>query len=429
MSGPATYSGRLALGVTQEYDYAIDDVLLSGAYGHSIFRDTVDTPCVWTLTDDDADDDAYDYVRVELEERGLVGNFALTWDYIDTANKLTIAEAKILQDNGHELVHHSKTHGDITGGSPSEWDKFLAETLTNADAFEAANLRIDSFKDPGTWSGEFETDTLDKTLNRYGRAMRSRYAAWSGYYNGDVFNYTLARPVLHHYGPGAAITIDEITSLATLQGVIDNGIKYQGLVYMETHARNFDTADHLTKANFEAMLDYVVTKRDAGLLTCMTYTQAIYAGLGPRTNLLADPFFEESVTGTYVGWSVAAPGAGAPVIAAGGDGGARKITINNANAVQQQIRADNLRTVELYAVGRPANAAATSTARVEFRQVDSAGNTVVTRTVAIALAASTTWQPIRAFTRMDPRAVRCIVLLTSPDATYSEWSTPALMRA
>jgi len=72
------------------------------------------------------------------------------------------------------------------------------------------------------------------------------------------------------------------TGLATLQGAVDLAVNSGSTVCLYGHrivTPVVDTGNELSVADFRALIDYIVTKRDAGLLDVVTRTQWV-AGLG-----------------------------------------------------------------------------------------------------------------------------------------------------
>lgn len=365
------------------------------------------------------DADLYDLTAAtDLAARGIPWGFAITTNFVGSAgNKLTWDQVRTIRELGHEIVAHSKTHTN-----PASWAQFVDETEGCRDLIAAENLYCDSFKEPGPFAGAYKIDLDAERDSDIMRQYRKLFAHQSGYDISDHMNYTRPLPVLHRYGRGAVLTVDAITSLATLTGAVDNAIKYGGLTVFAGHSRNLGVAGSLSIANWTALMDYIAAKRDAGLLDCLTPTGAHFAQRGTKVNLLHDSLLLESATGALHGaWQVS----GAPTIVAGPDG-ANAVRTDATNQVWQYPRANNLRTVAFR--GRARAASGTATARVVLRSADVVGGvTHANRDIQVAVT-DAAWTTVRGQITMDPRATGLRVWLYRAAGSAVDWSDVELVK-
>ena len=79
------------------------------------------------LTFDDGYDDAYEYAFRLLKQRGMVGTFFVTTDFVERAGYMTWNQIVEMADAGMEIAAHSSNHADFTRISPTELRRQLVE--------------------------------------------------------------------------------------------------------------------------------------------------------------------------------------------------------------------------------------------------------------------------------------------------------------
>jgi peptidoglycan/xylan/chitin deacetylase (PgdA/CDA1 family) len=79
------------------------------------------------LTFDDGYDDVYEYAFQKLRQRGMVGTFFVTTDFVERPGYLTWAQIQEMADAGMEIAAHSSNHADFTRISPAELRRQLVE--------------------------------------------------------------------------------------------------------------------------------------------------------------------------------------------------------------------------------------------------------------------------------------------------------------
>lgn len=395
---------------------------LSSLYKSSVFDSQTFRRAGIVICWDDGDAASYSTVFDLLKQRGLIGNFAPHSDGIDTASHVTTAQLKEMHDAGYEILNHSKTHTDPTAAA-DPWANFQTELSDAQTALEAKNLWVDSFKQPGTWTGDYYFDTEAKLDTRQGLLFKKLFAAAALYWNPGRFMSELRpAPSTHRWGPGASIIQDEST-LVALQAAVDRAITFGGLLVMGGHPRNLDTASHLSVADYTTFLDYVKAKRDAGYIDDLTFTGATYAAKAEsKINLLRDPFFEDSVAaGDFVpAWLKSS---GTPTLIAGGGSIGSAAKVSNANILGQAFLAHNLRTLCIEGKVKSFSGAA-STARVKCQWYDGASTDYINKNTDIAVSGGN-WTSYRIYTRGDPRAAAFILKFYAansgdPDVLFSD---------
>jgi len=79
------------------------------------------------LTFDDGYDDNYEYAFPMLKERGMVGTFYITTDFVGNPGYMTWEQIKEMADAGMEIAAHSANHADFAAISPNELRRQLVE--------------------------------------------------------------------------------------------------------------------------------------------------------------------------------------------------------------------------------------------------------------------------------------------------------------
>ncbi|MFN8632616.1 MAG: polysaccharide deacetylase family protein [Chloroflexota bacterium] len=79
------------------------------------------------LTFDDGYDDVYDYAFQALRQRGMVGTFFITTDFVERPGYLSWAQIQEMADAGMEIAAHSLNHPDFRRLGPAELNRQLAQ--------------------------------------------------------------------------------------------------------------------------------------------------------------------------------------------------------------------------------------------------------------------------------------------------------------
>lgn len=378
----------------------------AGLYGSAAFPGAV--VC---LRFDDCPQVDNDVIAPLLASRQLPATFSIIGNRVGTAGNLTLTQILALHQAGHEIANHSWFHNP--SGIPGSYAALQADTtptddlLTNYDAENGRIWTPDTFVQPGSWIGSYFWDDAAKLAPNTdtGRWMRSRYAVVAGYVVPDKLPGDTGRsfPVRAdtRIGGSAHLTASDLTSSSTVTAAIDAAILYKSQLTLLVHAADLDTAGKLTTAQLTTVLDYLVTKRAAGELDVTTLATANYAARGARPNLMVDPTFTASVTGSLKGGWVAV-GTGA-AIEAGGQTGNRAV-VGYANGLSWRYPALNVRSVEITGYVQPVSGSVASLARIQVQQGPSGSSSYLNRAALSSFNAPVNvWTPFRCIARVDPR--------------------------
>lgn len=308
------------------------------------------------LRSDDSGDEELNIMTPELNSRGLNGTFAesLLIDDPGTYTRLTATQIQTMAAQGHEIANHSTHHDDPTSSALA-----VARIAEMQSLLLAQDIHCDSFIQPGTWlDNHMGIYTADEAESRwYGNLMRGNFAA-SGAYVDDPSKLGITHPfpAFRKYG-GEHQENDDAATAAAVQAQIDEVIARNGYLHILIHGYLLNEPGQMTTATYQTILNYIQTKRNAGLLDVLTFTGALYAERGPYINLIADPGFELSATGALVGWEVFL---GAPAIVAPGAGipfdGVNVAQVNNANMLRWRCPNNTFRKGELLIRARSSGA-------------------------------------------------------------------------
>lgn len=355
-------------------------------------------------------------VKPLLDARYLPGGFAVIQGRLDNSingppANLTTAQVQQMQADGHEIMCHTRNHTDPSvQANPLAF--FVDETVTVAADLRAQNLYINSWVQPGTWTGIWNFDSLAKLSGITGRLLKKTYGAAEAYVAEDTNQLGgQPRPSRFRYGvlhqDGTAPGVD----LAALESLVKSSMRYGGRLEILFHTFYFDTTGRLTTADFTAFLDYLQGLRDAGIIDVLTPTTAIYAAVGTtKPNLLGDYSFEDVAAGTTY---PLAPGASSPAwynvansaSSVGGVGRDKQnaAQVSQANTLRQEIQAQNsTRSLRFDAWARNSSTSGSVTARVTLEGIQANNATPIVSKVITASVAQTYTQMTALF-GTDPR--------------------------
>lgn len=368
---------------------------------------------------DDGDQRDHELVFPLLKARGLVAGTSLVSQNLDGGENLTVAQAHELQANGWEILCHSRSHEDNLTAAPKPYRKFVAETAGAKTDLEELGLNVQSFQQPGTWTGRYYFDTPEKLDTRAGRLLRETFAASFAFIRYDLWNYVRPLPVGERHG--GALAGGDTLSLETLRGAVDNAIRYGALAHFRFHSNKIGKSGGVPEDAFTSFLDYVQDATESGLVANLTPTAAMFATRGDAsTNLLGDGSFEQSATGSLRHWVAT----GSPTVQTG-PAGKYLAGVDVSNNVSQFLRSENLRSLRFEGLARGTSGAA-ATARVIVRFADADGNSVAE---ADHRAPAADWTKVRFTVGSHPgaRYVR-VWLHHSGSGPQLEWDDVRLTR-
>lgn len=254
-------------------------------------------------------DHALDPLRTTLwplmVARGLPGSVGVVTRSVENPaagyepSTTTWAQLQTMMSQGLEVWAHSCTHSNGTS--------LFDEIVTSKAELEAHNIRVMGWQQPGApatyGAGHTSVASMD---DEAGRLIRSTYGLFESSIAGS------SRRTLPTYGCWGHdhVTIDDLT-YPVVKDIIDLAINMKVGVQLVIHPGLTGTAGHISLADMTSVMDYAVTKRDAGVLEVLTATGLAFAdpSHSRRLDLVADGTFEGLSTGTLgYGWSESAAG-------------------------------------------------------------------------------------------------------------------------
>ena len=94
---------------------------------------------------DDGNDTDYLVARKVFLKQGAAASFAVVTDWINTKNYLTVSQLLELQNDGFEIMSHTKTHPDLKGLTE---EQIASELSASKEALEGWGLRINNLVYP-----------------------------------------------------------------------------------------------------------------------------------------------------------------------------------------------------------------------------------------------------------------------------------------
>jgi len=227
---------------------------------------------VLSLRFDDGKPRDYSFIYTQLTVRSLIAGFAIIRDRINTSISLTLAQLKIMQTAGMEIMCHTYSHrSDPTGLS-----EFARETALAVEEMRMMGLNVDSWVQPGPWTGDYFTMMRSGTTffgTPEDNIMRNYFKAWEGY----RLNTDRVLPITGDNRYGAWHYLGDERSLVDLKALVDSCITNQKGLEILFHSNNIGAVGKISEADFASFLDYVQTKVIAGTLTVLTPTQQLFA--------------------------------------------------------------------------------------------------------------------------------------------------------
>ena len=174
----------------------------------------------------------------------------------------TWADAVVWQDNGMEFFTHGMDH---TMYSPANYQGMKNDLLTPLATAKANGMDVKGWAMPGLGDAAAFDGLLvpDDWRGSAGRLIMSNYPLAEAY-SGPTCVPITSEPNMYLYGRGH-VTIDTQT-LDALKKYVDLCVIEKKSCRFMAHCGSIGTAGHITLADYTAFLDYVVAKRDAGLL-------------------------------------------------------------------------------------------------------------------------------------------------------------------
>ena len=228
---------------------------------------------------DDNSETVYTNAYPLLLERGLVSTLALVANKLGTwaeQPKLTDANVITMAQNGNEIGNHSYNHLD-TPANATEWEYEIGAAKTKMETDYGYSCF--NFIKPGSWA---TMPTRDMPIGKY---LMQNYPYYEGY-DGDKYT---SRPNERRF----AYTHDtgDDQTLVRLKEKIDIICAEKLSMIMMFHWVGYEGMG-ISTADFTSFLDYIVEKRDAGLLENVTDLGLMAARVGEPKNILTNGSFE-----------------------------------------------------------------------------------------------------------------------------------------
>lgn len=203
------------------------------------------------ITQDDGWDTSYTVAFPACQARGIPQSHYLIHNLIGTAGYITLAQAQTMRAAGDYLGLHGATR----------WDTNLSLIASDKAGLVAMGIDTAHAAFPEGQIG-FGTSWTATVAELDAQGVKSARLAGG------------ATPTLRHRTHRHCITsypLNNTMTLAQAQAAVDAAIESNGTVFFYGHKYG-GTADALTwvTADFTALLDYVVAKRDAGLVSVTT---------------------------------------------------------------------------------------------------------------------------------------------------------------
>ena len=231
-----------------------------------------------------------------FQARGLVASVTHNTDMaLQTTGDETWDSIRTYVENGIEIWSHSSSHLDPTGKG---YEHLIYELVESKEKIESEEIKCMGWAMPGTTPTTDETpyggDGLTKFEDFYetdaGRIVTRTYGI------SETDAGSIYRPLVPGLYHGLNhITIDKL-NVSQVKREIDLAIDYGlGIEFMQ-HPWVLDNEGILTTAQFAEILDYVVEKRDEGLLEVLTPSSLVFADkrTDHRLSLITNGDFKES---------------------------------------------------------------------------------------------------------------------------------------
>ncbi len=195
-----------------------------------------------TFSYDDGSKDDLRLIEI-FNKNNLKGTFNLNSDRLLNGNGITVSDAKMMLDTGHEIAVHGKYHKANGISRPIDG---IRDVLTCRDELEnALGQIIRGMAYPDTGITNFANGTDYKTVREYLKNLGIVYSRTLG---GDNNRFELPSdwyswmPSFHHNNPDADAIIDEFLSI----DLEDNyhAMRHPRLLYIWGHSFEFTANDN-----------------------------------------------------------------------------------------------------------------------------------------------------------------------------------------
>ena len=221
--------------------------------GNTNFAVNAQTPThgVVSIVFDDNYQDQYDNAKQIMETRNITGTFYVVTDHIrgvttSDSQYMTISEIQTLQNEGHEIGSHSKTHSTFTSLSEAQ---IRDECSISKQVLTSYGLFISSLAYPNGPTN----NTVDSIVSQYYRSGRTAY----------VGPYPTQLPTSQFRIPGYANETTDYSSLPSLKALVDQVYSTNSwAIILFHHIKPEVNGEAYTTStqDFTSLLDYIISK-------------------------------------------------------------------------------------------------------------------------------------------------------------------------
>lgn len=326
----------------------------------------------------------------------------------------TWADLRAMTRQGLEVWCHSATHGDAATQSALVDEIVTSKAEIEAQGFKVCGWQVAGV--PGNTFPDWNLETNDHLALPAGRLVAQTYPFSEGYALGSAWR---ALPHRIYHGLNH-LTIETLT-LNAVKTQVQQAIASGAGIQLMAHPGYIGTAGYMTLADFTALLDWLVTKRDAEEIDILTATGLIAAdpGHSRRLSLVGNPSFDPDYSLLWTGWNHSA---GVSLRTTGGHTGSNfvQFTTLGTGTLQQATGAPlntgtQGGTFRVEAWMRAPTAAATG----KMRLVDLNNATRYDETRSFSISTLNVWQKVWWNTTLNP-ATTSVRLELSRDATVAQ---------
>lgn len=267
-----------------------------------------------------------------LKERGLTATLAWVADKVGALKelaKVTDAETIEMCKDGFELACHSYNHNE----TPMSTDEINIEVIEAKNVLERDyNFCVKNYVQPGSW-----TTTNDEVFKHsdVADAIMNNYVSYQGYMTAT----TLTRPIYERFG--ICHVSGDFADMNVLKSKVDGvcGVP-KSVIFLFHFVGEADRGR--TIVEFEEFLDYIVSKRNAGLVDVVTNTGLIAASVGETKNHVFNGNFDSVTNQIPNGWEPT----GTPIVlqSDGPDGTHNAVQCENLSFLTQRVQTYGLKS-------------------------------------------------------------------------------------
>lgn len=237
---------------------------------------------------------------------------------------VTTADLVAWNKNGIEFHSHGTDHKDPT---PQGRAGLIDQIVNSKAEIEAWGVKCQGWMQPGatplTAAAPYgQTSTFTDLTNEAGQLVRRTYPLSEMYVGGAYRN--LPHGAYHGLDH---VTVSDGMTVANAKLTVDTAVAQKIGIELMVHSGNLGGAGNMTIADFTALLDYIVTYREAGKLEVLTPSGLMFADKSSRRlDLITDGSFEGMTTGDAptAAWNVSWTG-GVAIETTGGRTGSKFI--------------------------------------------------------------------------------------------------------